>query len=242
MLEIYCRAFSTVEVDSTFYAIPSESSIRNWVRRTPADFVFALKFPREVTHELMFRGDSIRILNEFCDRVSDLGSKLACILIQTPPMFEPDAGNIEAFDSFVRQLPDSFRFSVEFRNRRWLNQQIIDLLRPRNIAVALVQGEWLGDQDIRWIAANPSSDFFYIRWMGARDLTKFDKVQRPQDQNLQRWVHLIEYLRSRSSDVYAYFSNFYEGQAVASANKLKELMQIEVTDPVEFDDQLRLFS
>jgi len=78
--------------------------------------------------------------------------------------------------------------------------------------------------------------------MGERDLTRFDIIQRPQEANLQRWSRLIDFLKPQFEDIYAYFSNFYEGFAVASANKLKALLNQPVTDPGLLDDQPSLFS
>jgi uncharacterized protein YecE (DUF72 family) len=242
MLEIYARAFSTVEVDSTFYAIPSVASVDAWVKRTPPGFRFALKFPQEVTHKLMFRGESVAILDEFCDRVRVLDKKLACVLIQTPPFLDGAIENFRALGEFLAHLPDDISFAIEFRNRDWIDNHVIDLLGKYGVAFSLVHGQWLRDSDIRWIAANPTAQFTYIRWMGERDLTRFDTVQRPQDENLKRWARLMEYLTPVFKDQYAYFSNFYEGHSPVSANKLKVLLGQPVLNPIDLDDQPSLFS
>jgi uncharacterized protein YecE (DUF72 family) len=87
----------------------------------------------------------------------------------------------------------------------------------------------------------PATDFAYVRWMGARNLTRFDLVQRAQNGNLQSWSKAIAQLCERTQDVYAYFSNYYEGYAPASANKLKLLLGQTVVDSSELEDQLPLF-
>jgi uncharacterized protein YecE (DUF72 family) len=95
-----------------------------------------------------------------------------------------------------------------------------------------------------WRAAAPlldTSEFVYVRWMGARDLTRFDVEQRPRDANLDRWATAIERLRQRGRAVYAYFSNFYEGHAPSSANKLKRLLGDPVVLPEDLEDQQSLF-
>ena len=76
-----------------------------------------------------------------------------------------------------------------------------------------------------------TTDFVYVRWMGERDLTRFDIVQRDRDANLERWAEAVERLRARVPAVYAYFSNFYEGHAPASANRLKRLLGQPIVDP-----------
>jgi uncharacterized protein YecE (DUF72 family) len=95
-----------------------------------------------------------------------------------------------------------------------------------------------------WRAAAPlmdGSDFVYVRWMGARDLTRFDVEQRPRDLNLEKWAAAVERLRERGRTVYAYFSNFYEGHAPASANKLKRLLGDAFVSPEDLENQPTLF-
>jgi uncharacterized protein YecE (DUF72 family) len=77
--------------------------------------------------------------------------------------------------------------------------------------------------------------------MGERDLTRFDIIQRPQNVNLYGWQELIETLREQVADVYAYFSNYYEGHAPASANKLKRMLGQPIIDPTDLEDQPSLF-
>ncbi len=95
-----------------------------------------------------------------------------------------------------------------------------------------------------WRAAAPlldSSDFTYVRWMGERDITRFDEVVRERDLNLSKWADAIERLNRRGSEVFAYFSNFYEGHAPASAGKLKRLLGQPTASAEEFENQPSLF-
>ena len=115
-------------------------------------------------------------------------------------------------------------------------------LRP-NVSLALVEGPWVTRERV-WRAAATlldATDFAYVRWMGARDLTRFDEVVRPRDLNLEMWAAALERLRARVPAVLAYFSNFYEGHAPASANKLKRLLGEPVVTPDELEDQPSLF-
>jgi uncharacterized protein YecE (DUF72 family) len=242
MLEVYARAFSSVEVDSTFYAIPSIASVDAWNKRTPPGFTFALKLPQAISHEAMLKAPSIPVLDEFCDRVRILDKKLACVLIQMPPNFDGALENRQSLERFLPYLPRDIRFAIEFRNRDWLDHNVMALLKDFGVACALVHGQWLRDSDIRFLSANLTADFTYVRWMGARDLTRFDIVQRPQDANLARWASLLRYLEPKLSDIYAYFSNFYEGHSPESANKLQKLLGQDVIEPSELDDQPSLFA
>lgn len=241
MLEVYARVFSTVEVDSTFYAIPSAKTIDGWAKRTPPHFTFALKLPQEITHQHALRPSCAEALAEFCDHASLLGERLASVLIQLPPHFDMSPENARALADFLPRLPREMRFSVEFRSSEWLAESVAELLSKYNVAVALVEGQWLAPARVRQMSEHTSADFAYVRWMGARDLTRFDIIERPQDENLREWHALLTRLCERVPKIYAYFSNFYEGHAPASANKLKRLLGQPALDPVDLEDQPSLF-
>jgi uncharacterized protein YecE (DUF72 family) len=241
MLEVYARAFETIEVDSTFYAIPSAQSVEGWRKRTPEGFTFSLKLPQEITHQRALASAGFALMEEFCERVRLLGGKLAVVLIQLPPQFEMTIENAQSLREFLPQLPHDIRFSVEFRSADWMKRSVADLLGKHNVALTLVEGQWLEQEDVFRFALLPTANFAYIRWMGERDLTRFDTVSRPQSENLRRWSEAITLMREHVSDVYAYFSNYYEGHAPASARQLKRLLGQQVVEPSDLEDQPSLF-
>ena len=245
MLDVYARAFETVEVDSTFYAIPPDSTFDGWRRRAPEGFTFALKLPQEITHEHSLRGAaSARALATFCERARRLGERLAAVLVQLPPQFEATAENARALAEFLPLLPEDIRFAVELRDPFWFEEELLEpLRRHRHVSLALVEGPWVTRERL-WRAAAPlleATDFAYVRWMGARDLTRFDEVQRERAANLERWAAAIERLGARLPHTYAYFSNYYEGHAPASANKLKRLLGQHIVGPEDLESQPSLF-
>lgn len=243
MLEMYARAFETVEVDSTFYAVPSAAAVEGWRERTPEKFTFSLKLPREITHELSFGGGSAEVLAEFVGRARLLGDKLAVTLIQLPPQFDATAENRKALEAFLARLPSDLRFSVEFRHRSWADEgeSLCRALGERNVAVALVEGQWIDRQTLWRMFAKQEVNFAYLRWMGERDLTRFDRVQRAQSSNLELWWRAAERLDERVPHAYAYFSNYYEGHAPASANKLRRMLGQTIVEPGDLEDQPSLF-
>jgi uncharacterized protein YecE (DUF72 family) len=241
MLEVYARAFETVEVDSTFYATPSAQTLDNWHKRTPPRFSFSLKLPQVISHEHLLRSSSRIALEEFCDRVGLLGDKLAVTLVQLPPHFDASPENARALQEFLASLPRELRFSIEFRSRDWMTDETFELLARHGVALALVEGQWIPREMMFERAAQPTADFAYVRWMGERDLTRFDAVQRAQDANLQLWGEALAELCARVSNVYAYFSNFYEGYAPASANKLRRLFGQTTIEAADLEDQPSLF-
>jgi uncharacterized protein YecE (DUF72 family) len=246
MLSIYARAFDTVEVDSTFYGVPTEAAVTSWARKSPAGFTFSLKLPREITHEHALRGaEARRVLEEFCSRARVLGEKLGAVLVQLPPQFEATAENAAALRAFLPLLPKDIRFAFEFRDPFWFEEDLMGPLARGgpHLSLALVEGPWAARERI-WRAAAPvieATRFAYLRWMGQRDLSAFDSVVRPMDANLARWAAAVERLRLRLPLVFAYFSNFYEGHAPASANKLKRLLGEATVGPEDLENQPSLF-
>ncbi|MGH9942754.1 MAG: DUF72 domain-containing protein [Pyrinomonadaceae bacterium] len=241
MLPVYARAFETVEVDSTFYAVPAAATVDQWHKRTPAHFTFALKLPREITHEWALRPGAVDRLAEFCDHARLLQDKLATVLVQLPPQFDATPENLRALQTFLPLLPSDLRFSFEFRHASWLREDVVELLNRHRVSLALVEGQWVPRAAFwRWVK-ELTADFAYVRWMGARDLTRFDIIQRPQQRNLQLWAEALRRLSERGPRIYAYFSNFYEGHAPLSANSLKRLLGQPVVTATDLEQQPSLF-
>lgn len=239
MLAVYAEAFESIEVDSTFYAIPAETAIENWYKRTPDSFTFSLKLPQEITHEHALRESSFPVLEEFCERVLLLKEKLAVVLIQLPPQFEASKENALALRNFLPLLPREIRFAVEFRHRDWLIEWTFEELEKNSATLCLVEGGWIPREMMFQSIEKLTNDFAYLRFMGERDLTTFDAVVRPQDANLQIWRAELEKLKAKN--VFIYFSNFYEGFAPASANKMRELFGQKTVAASELEDQGSLF-
>ncbi len=239
MLAVYAEIFDTIEVDSTFYAIPPASVIENWYKKTPANFTFSPKMPQSITHEHALRASSYEILDEFCERIGELKEKLGVVLIQLAPQFEASKENAQNLRKFLERLPREIRFAVEFRDRQWMIDWTLEELEKNGAALALVEGNWIPRDFTFQAIERLSTDFAYVRFMGERDLTAFDKIYRHQDTNLEIWKEEIEKLKAR--EIFVYFSNFYEGHAPASVNKLKKLLGQRITEASELENQASLF-
>lgn len=239
MVEIYAKIFETVEVDSTFYAVPPASSVENWYRKTPEDFTFSLKVPREITHEKSLGEDSLTVFEEFCERALLLKEKLAVCLIQLPPEFDGTKENALNVRNFLMRLPKNIKFAIEFRNRDWMIDWTFEELGKNNVALCLVEGSRIPREMMFEAIEKPTADFSYVRWMGERDLQSFDKIVRSQDANLAMWKSELEKMRVK--EIFAYFSNFYEGHAPASVNKLKTLFGQKIIETEDFEKQSSLF-
>lgn len=241
MLEIYAKAFRTVEVDSTFYAVPSRATLEDWRRKTPGDFRFSLKLPQVVSHENFLRANGFAALHEFCENVLVLGEQLAAILVQLPPQFAANAENIIALTAFLRELPTDIRFAVEFRERGWFDQNVFELLAKHNVALCLTEGNWIPRAITFQAATETIADFVYVRFMGERDLTEFDRVQRRQTANLELWRETLQLAQNHTTNALVYFSNFYEGFAPASANEFKQMFGQPTVAPNLLETQASLF-
>ncbi len=239
MLALYAEIFDSIEVDSTFYAIPSASSIESWYKKTPEHFTFSLKLPQEISHSYALHEDSFAVLDEFCERILELKEKLAVVLIQLAPQFEANKANAQNLRKFLARLPKEIRFAVEFRERGWMIDWTYEELEKNSVALALVEGSWIPRELTFEAMGKLENNFAYVRYMGERDLTAFDKIYRAQDTNLQMWADEIKNLKAREK--YIYFSNFYEGHAPASANKLKKLLGQKTIDASSLETQKSLF-
>lgn len=237
-LRLYSEILKSVEVDSTFYATPSEDSVRSWYSRSADDFRFSLKLPREITHDNRLGPGSYELLDEFCRRARVLNEKLALVLVQLPPSFAPLKKNARDLREFLKRLPGDISFAVEFRDPGWIVDWTLDELSSRKVSLCVVEGEWIPRETMFGAIHRDRELPLYVRFMGPRDLLKFDRVRRPKDQEIEIWHR--ELLQS-GREVFAYFNNLFEGYAPASVNKLLALNGDPPADPSVLRTQGSLF-
>ena len=238
-LTLYARAFPTVEVDSTFYAIPAEKTIRGWADRTPADFVFALKLPQEITHQKRLR-DVDDLLALFLDRAHALGAKLGPVLIQLGPDFAPT--ELPALAQFLDKLPTDVKFAVEFRQRGWINDTVIKTLAEHNVALTLTDARWIPRKTMLSLAERPTADFAYLRWMGPnREIVDYSRIQHDRTSELEEWSEAILMLIQKVTAVYGYVNNHFAGHSPFSARQLQRLLGQKAVEPGELGEQISLF-
>jgi uncharacterized protein YecE (DUF72 family) len=238
-LAVYARAFDTVEVDSTFYAIPPAKTVRGWAERTPPGFTFALKLPQEITHERRLR-DAGDLTQTFVDRARELGEKLGPVLVQLGPDFAP--GELPALVSFLPTLPRDLRVAIEFRQRGWLTDGVLALLAEHGVALALSDGRWVPRKVMAQLATRPTADFVYVRWMGPnRDIVDYSRVQVDRTRDLELWSAVLWPLVEKGFDVYGYINNHFAGHSPASARELQRLLGQKPVEPEQLGEQMSLF-
>lgn len=223
-LSFYAQVFDSVELNTTFYAIPSASTVRSWAQRTPPEFVFTAKMPRAITHDKKLLGVE-KELSAFVDRISLLGDKLGAVVIQFPPSFT--RGRFEdRLRAFLPLLPHDRRFAVEFRSRSWNDDLIFELLREFD--VAWVINHW---QDLTPVIET-TAGFAYFRFVGFHDqFTYLGQLQRDRSEELASWARTIKDLATRLDRIYVYVNNHYEGHAPATVSRLKDLLGLPTVEP-----------
>jgi uncharacterized protein YecE (DUF72 family) len=238
-LSVYARAFDTVEVDSTFYAIPPERTIEGWVKRTPDNFLFTLKLPQSITHERRLRASEEETAL-FIARARGLGPKLGPILMQMGPDF-----GIEEYPALVAYLatwPRDVPVAIEFRRRAWINKDVHAMLVEHGVSLALSEGPWIPRETLLALAEKPTAPFHYIRWMGPdRAIADHSHVQVDRSREIEEWARVMMRVAEAGRAVYAYSSNYYAGHAPQTARDAQAAVGQPIVDPDTLGTQMSLF-
>jgi uncharacterized protein YecE (DUF72 family) len=239
MLPFYSKVFDTIEIDATLYGIPPSKTFEKWYNETPDGFTFGVKTPREVTHDGRLTSGTIPVMLEFVERSQLLKQKLGVFLIQLPPSFDGSKENGQNLREFLTALPRGFKYAVEFRNQDWFIDWTFEELEKNKVTLGLVEGPWLPRGNMFESVPKLNADFAYIRIMGERDLEKFDRIYRHRDDVLQQWAKAIIDLQAK--EIFVYVDNYFEGFAPETANKLQNLLGLQVTLSRDFQEQGSLF-
>jgi uncharacterized protein YecE (DUF72 family) len=238
-LTLYARAFDTVEVDSTFYAVPSVRTVRGWAARVPDGFTFALKLPKDITHESRLR-DVTGLAPRFFDIARELGAKLGPILIQLGPDFGP--AERPALAAFLSTLPRELQFAIELRQRDWIDDDLLALLADHNVALALTDARWIPRRTMLALAEQPTADFAYVRWMGPnRDIVDYSHIQFDRTPEIEAWSERLRMLGERVKFVWGYANNHFAGHSPSTARDLQKLLGQQPVLPEDLGEQRMLF-
>jgi len=189
MLAYYAERFPTVEINYTFYRMPTEKLLAGWAAGTPDRFTFTLKAPRRITHDAKLQHCEDP-LQAFCRTARTLGPKLATLLFQLPPNFRKD---VDVLRQFVECLPDGTRAAFEFRHASWFDPAVYDVLRGRNLALCIADSEKMSTP------IEMTADYAYFR---LRD----EGFQQP---DLERWARTVRELPV--ADAFVYFKHEEQG-------------------------------
>jgi len=200
MLPFYAERFPSVEINATFYRMPTSKTVAGWASQVPTAFRFTLKANRRITHDKRLKdvGDSVEF---FVNTARGLGPQLGALLFQTPPNLKCD---LERFDAFLATVPDGVQAAFEFRHDSWLSGEVYARLRARNFALCVA------DTEARSVPIVPTADFAYLR---LRD-------EGYDDDAIQRWTRVAQDLSATCRDVFVYFKHEDEGKGPEFAQLL----------------------
>ena len=210
MLSHYCRHFSTVEINNSFYRLPVENTLADWRRTAPDEFCFSVKASRYITHMKKLK-DFGQPLETFLNRIGGLQNRLGPVLFQLPPRWKFNAKRLK---EFVAGLPDGFRFVLEFRDPSWYDRRAFDILTDRGVALCI--------HDMRGSEAprQQTAEFVYVRLHGPQTYSgRYDK------QTLSGWAGAFSSWKRQGKDIFCYFNNDAQGHAVSNALELKQMLE-----------------
>ncbi|HEY8477176.1 MAG TPA: DUF72 domain-containing protein [Chloroflexota bacterium] len=207
-LGFYARRFDTVEINYSFYRLPTREAFASWGRVVPEGFVFAVKGSRFITHVKRLR-DPAPAVTRFFERAAALGAKLGPALWQLPPQFQRDPARLAAF---LQALPEAQRHAFEFRHASWFVDEVYALLRARGAALCIA------DRDGHHTPLVHTASWTYVRFHSGLAGGSYTEAQ------LQGWAERLRQWSEAGVQVYAYFNNDWEGYAPANAARLRELV------------------
>jgi uncharacterized protein YecE (DUF72 family) len=201
MLPYYAERFSAVEINATFYRMPTAKTLAGWAAATPEQFVFALKAPQRITHFSRLRNvdEPVRF---FCDTAQTLGARLGPVLFQLPPNFARDTARL---GDLLALLPPGLATAFEFRHQSWFDDDVYERLRARNAALCVA------DTDTGTTPLVATADFGYLR---LRD-------EGYADGDLARWVLTVR--QTGWKQAYVFFKHEDSGMGPAFARRFLDL-------------------
>ena len=212
-LQYYSRYLKTVELNNTFYRLPSSKTFQHWYVQTPANFTFAVKVSRFITHIKKLSQCDLA-WKKFFSRSVLLKNKLGPFLFQFPPTWHEDARRLESFLAMLKRFDSNrqYRYVFEFRHSSWFCQKIYALLKKYKISLCVA------DSDKFPLEKKITTEFVYVRMHGRVNLynSNYSHYQlKNLAKQIKQWLKL-------DLDVYVYFNNDAFGYAVENARYLNQ--------------------
>lgn len=226
-LSYYASKFDTCELNSTFYALPKLSNIETMVAKTGKGFLFAVKANKEMTHQ---REGNTAIFKNFCQVLEPIISagKLGCVLLQFPYSFQLDRQNWD-YLKFARKQLGELPVVVEFRNAKWLRDEVFGWLRNLDLGFCCVDEPQL--PGLLPPLAEATGKVSYVRfhgrnrakwWQHENPYERYDYAYTPEE--LSEWLPKIKKLAKMSENTFIFANNHWQGQAVDTIRQLKMML------------------
>ena len=212
----YAKHYATVEIDSTFYGAPRTSTVEKWREVVPEGFLFAAKFPQEITHEKNLVGCK-EPAEAFVRTMGALDDRLGPLLLQLPPSFAVEG--IGVLEDFLSDLPQGFRYAVEVRHKSWLGSDLATMLGEHGAALTLIDYPRMPRME------QATADFVYIRWLGDRREFPSGHTGPKRDRrvDLGWWSERVDRFLSEGREVFAYANNHYQNHSPSTLEQFVEI-------------------
>jgi uncharacterized protein YecE (DUF72 family) len=246
MIEVYSRKLPTVEIDTTWYHMPSRKMIETWKSKTPDGFIFSAKVPKVISHDKYLEGCETE-LNQFVSIMSNLGEKLGPLILQFPYVakrkdpegYRTGVDFIRRLKGFVDLLPRELKWGIEIRNSGWVQPSLLDILRSRDISLVFI--DFYTMDPLPKLAHRDevfTAPFVYVRFLGNRkemDVAvkqaqeagqrkrEWESIIKDRSGQMKMWIPPIKALLARKIPVYIYFNNHCAGYAPGSVELFGKL-------------------
>jgi uncharacterized protein YecE (DUF72 family) len=220
----YVRHFPSVEINATFYRLPTKKMVRGWRERSPEGFVFAVKGSRYLTHIRRLR-DTGKGLQKYFRRLTPLADRTGPILWQLPPSFAKNDENWRRLTRFLARVPRDHRHAIEFRHPSWMDRQTFDLLREHDVA-----NVWISSLKMP-MDYTITSDFVFLRFHGLVGGAYHDYT----DDELRPWAEQLVKAARKKIPAYVYFNNDLNTRAPLNGHALMRLVGRYAVQPFAVD-------
>ena len=217
-LEFFSKFFEIVEINSSFYNLPSKEMVKNWNERVPESFRFIVKVWQKISHNLN-KSDLDSYIIEFLHRFEPLKDKISGFLIQFPPWFKYSKVHLLKLTSLLNDFPLKCKLIIELRDNSWFKPEILS--KFIDFDQKILGTTYMPDVIPYYM---PDQNYYYIRLIGDREFTVFNRVQRDQEEVLDDLNENIQNL-IKSPTIYEIFiivNNHFQGMAPESVNELKK--------------------
>ncbi|MCF7888205.1 MAG: DUF72 domain-containing protein [Candidatus Omnitrophica bacterium] len=208
--DYYLEKLNTVEINNSFYQLPKKSTLQQWNKKAPKNFIFSIKASRYITHLKKLK-DPKESTKKFFKAIKPLGKKIGPILFQLPLAWKLNA---ERLENFLKILPKDYKYSFEFRNQQWFDNKVYRLLEKYNAAFCIY--DLAGNLSPKKVTA----DFIYIRLHGPGEAYQGDYSKR----KLKNWAKQFSHWQKKKKEVFCYFDNDQAAYAAKNALELQDIV------------------
>lgn len=249
-LEFYARNFPAVEVDSSFYHLPSAETVRHWGALVTPGFRFCPKLPRSLSHDKRLEDPQAEI-DAACGLRDELGPLFGCALLQLPPSFRAHPRGERALRSFLRVWPDNLPLAIEFRHESWETPGVSHILQDHGVAWVWADNLPLDNQKHAGFGFLPvTARHLYIRLLGdyrtkydsgGGEAHRYGRLLWPRETALEHWAAKLRH-HADASQVYLFANNHYEGMAAETARRIAAKLGVPLPEPDRRTIQPELFA